>query len=81
MIFRIKDTYKLLAVFKPLGVTLFGRSKQLSTSQSAESMLSPRVGGRTYQGGSDILAIFMPNSIPRGKRLMSNTPSLGVHFV
>ena len=64
-----------------MGVTLFGRSKQLSTSQSAESMLSPRVGGRTYQGGSDILAIFMPNSLPRGKRLMSNTPSLGVHFV
>ena len=64
-----------------MGVTLFSRSKQLCTSQSAESMLSPRVGGRAYQGGSDILAIFMPNSLPRGKRLMSNTPSLGIHFV
>ena len=46
-----------------------------------QSMLSPRVGGRAYLVGSDILAIFMPNSLPGGKRLMSNTPTVGVHFV
>ena len=46
-----------------------------------QSMLSPRVGGQAYPVGSDILAIFMPNSLPGGERLMSNTPCLGVHFV
>ena len=72
MIFRIKDRYKVLAVFKPWEwLFLAGANSYAPVNQLS----------RAYQGGSDILAIFMPNSLPRGKRLMSNTPSLGVHFV
>ena len=46
-----------------------------------QAMSSPRVRGPAYPGGFDTLGHFHANSLPMGKRLMSNIPTLRVHFV
>ena len=66
--------YKLLAVFKPWELLfLAGANSYAPVNVKPKG----RRSGIYTQGDLTFWAVFMPNSLPRGKRLMSNTPSLG----
>ena len=56
------------------------RTSNLLANLALISELVVLPGGHT-QGDLTFLPIFMSNALPRGKTLMSNTPSLVLNFV